>query len=503
MVNPEIPRDLESITLMALAKRPMDRFPSAKAMAEDLGRFLNGEPIHARRVSPVLRWSRANLELGWQLGAPQAMTLLGLAAIVIGMFYHQFTNKESLTSTVLHGGIGLLLGWTTLAISLFSGAHRFALILVIAVITLPLFPALYRDVAEKGQYLDVADRSQLLWLLLGMAISVLGAGMGILRQRDDGLVGRKQLWGGTILLLLACVVQAAFAAPVIGANSQWYAVMEITHPLAGISLHVFLLVATFLAGFSALRFAWVTVFVAIIAMVVSEFSFDYRMHHPHRADPLATITSGSLLVFGSVAIAFWLSRSLWWRELTLLGPSQQERLVALCTYLSPLLLTLYELDRLRFGGSNTLAEVVLRLAGVAGVLLAGTALFYRIKGRKPWEHISATSLGLLLVFIINADLLLTEHLKWNRELAGLVLMLIVIVGLLRSQRTGARLVGGALSLCAATVVLLNPIYEYHDGWISDVRVLELTLTLLAGVLLCGAWNAIAPILLSVVRSKRG
>src|SRR5688572_31618239 len=36
---------------------------------------------------------------------------------------------------------------------------------------------------------------------------------------------------GTILLLLACVVQAAFAAPVIGANSQWYAVMEITHPL--------------------------------------------------------------------------------------------------------------------------------------------------------------------------------------------------------------------------------------------------------------------------------
>jgi serine/threonine protein kinase len=470
-IHPGIPRDLESITLMALSKRPMDRFASAKALAEDLGRFLNAEPIQARRISPVVRWSRANLGLRWQLGAPQAMTLLGLAAILIGMFHHQFSDNESSASTVLNGGIGLILSWAMLAISLFSAAHRYSLILIIAVITLPLFSALQRAVTERDQYLNLYDRSQLLWLFSGMAISVVGAGMGTIRQRDEGLVGPKHLWGGCVLLLLSCVVQAAFAAPVIGANSQWYAVMEIKHPLAGISLYTLLLAATFLAGFSGLRLPWAIVFVAIAAMVASEFSFDYRMHHPHRAHPLATITSGSLLALGSVGLVFWVSRSTWLRQVTLAGESKQERFIALCSYLSPLLLTLYEFDQLRYGGTNTVAEVMLRLTAVASILLAGIALLYRIKGRRPWDDISAASLALLLLFIINADLWLTEHRKWNRELAGLVLVLTVIIGFLRSQRIGARLVGGALSLCAATVVLLNPIYEYHDGWISDVRVL--------------------------------
>lgn len=51
LLDPRIPRDLETIILKALAKRPADRYESAAAAAEDLRRFLEHEPVKARRIS--------------------------------------------------------------------------------------------------------------------------------------------------------------------------------------------------------------------------------------------------------------------------------------------------------------------------------------------------------------------------------------------------------------------------------------------------------------------
>jgi len=49
--DPRVPRDLETIVLKLLSKRPADRYPAAAALAEDLTRFLNFEPVQARRIS--------------------------------------------------------------------------------------------------------------------------------------------------------------------------------------------------------------------------------------------------------------------------------------------------------------------------------------------------------------------------------------------------------------------------------------------------------------------
>jgi serine/threonine protein kinase/WD40 repeat protein len=53
-----VPKDLETIVLKAMAKRPSDRYATASEMAEDLGRFLATEPVKARRISPAGRFWR-------------------------------------------------------------------------------------------------------------------------------------------------------------------------------------------------------------------------------------------------------------------------------------------------------------------------------------------------------------------------------------------------------------------------------------------------------------
>ena len=62
-LNPNVPRDLATISLKCLEKEPANRFSSALEFSDELRRFLRGEPIHARPISAVARcgrWSKRN-----------------------------------------------------------------------------------------------------------------------------------------------------------------------------------------------------------------------------------------------------------------------------------------------------------------------------------------------------------------------------------------------------------------------------------------------------------
>ncbi|MEM1068251.1 MAG: serine/threonine-protein kinase [Planctomycetota bacterium] len=75
--NPSIPKDLNTICLKCLEKDSAKRYDSAESLAEDLRRWISGEPIHARPITQaekVWKWCRRNPRVA------------GLSTLALGLF---------------------------------------------------------------------------------------------------------------------------------------------------------------------------------------------------------------------------------------------------------------------------------------------------------------------------------------------------------------------------------------------------------------------------------
>lgn len=82
-VAPGVPRDLATIVMKCLEKDPARRYPSARSLADDLGRFLDGEPVHARPASLIYRLGKRahKNRLAFGLGAAAALATLVLGGL--------------------------------------------------------------------------------------------------------------------------------------------------------------------------------------------------------------------------------------------------------------------------------------------------------------------------------------------------------------------------------------------------------------------------------------
>src|SRR5262245_7662360 len=75
LLNPNVPKDLETICLKCLQKERTRRYGSAQELADELKRFLRGEPIHARPISQVARF--------WRLCKRHPLTSSSIAAALV------------------------------------------------------------------------------------------------------------------------------------------------------------------------------------------------------------------------------------------------------------------------------------------------------------------------------------------------------------------------------------------------------------------------------------
>jgi serine/threonine-protein kinase len=110
-LDPTLHRDLETICLKCLEKPPERRYRSADSLAEDLARWLRGEPIAARAVGPIERaalWCRRNKLLAGLSAALASALIVGFAAVCIEWRraeanYRDATTQRELAQKILAG----------------------------------------------------------------------------------------------------------------------------------------------------------------------------------------------------------------------------------------------------------------------------------------------------------------------------------------------------------------------------------------------------------------
>jgi WD40 repeat protein len=94
-LNAQVPVDLETICARCLEKDPTKRYASAQELADDLGRYLNGEPIQARPVGAVeraVKWVKRNKGVS-ALGA--AVLLALTAGVGVSSWFAYAANSKA------------------------------------------------------------------------------------------------------------------------------------------------------------------------------------------------------------------------------------------------------------------------------------------------------------------------------------------------------------------------------------------------------------------------
>lgn len=97
-LQPKVPRDIEIICLKCLEKAPAKRYGSALDLADDLRRFIEGEPISARpatRVEKARKWVRRHPAAAAMI----AVAAVAVAAMVSGALVYHGRLQDALAQT--------------------------------------------------------------------------------------------------------------------------------------------------------------------------------------------------------------------------------------------------------------------------------------------------------------------------------------------------------------------------------------------------------------------
>ena len=177
-------RELEWICLKCLEKNPAERYASATALAEDLGRFLKREPVERVRLGPwnrVRRWARREPALASRLGT---MAICG-AILQVNHYLIEPQDTESVRQSI---GVVFIWAIASICFQALLRIDRFAVLgrAAWACADIFLFTALVSlndgltTSQVAGYFLIVAAsglwfRERLVWLTTAMAVLGYGA----------------------------------------------------------------------------------------------------------------------------------------------------------------------------------------------------------------------------------------------------------------------------------------------------------------------------------------
>jgi serine/threonine-protein kinase len=214
-LKPRLPRELELICLKCLEKFPERRYQTATALADELDRYLRGDPVEARPRGPLqslVRWTRREPAL-----ASRVITLTVFLA-VIQVTYQMRPESDPLIHYLV---VGLTVLWITASwvcqrlmsrprlservLVLWAGGEPFLLTGLLALTGTgggPLLVAFPVMVAGAGLWFRV----RLVWVVTAAALLAFLLLVAISRELQEGL------WLATVLfpvLLTACGVIVA------------------------------------------------------------------------------------------------------------------------------------------------------------------------------------------------------------------------------------------------------------------------------------------------------
>jgi serine/threonine protein kinase/antitoxin component HigA of HigAB toxin-antitoxin module len=104
-LEPSIPVDLETICLKCLQKPTARRYQSAKELHDDLHRFLEGHPIHARastRIEKLVKWSKRNPTMVTSI----SFAVLAAISLIAGLLWHGRRLQNELDRTTRLANLG-------------------------------------------------------------------------------------------------------------------------------------------------------------------------------------------------------------------------------------------------------------------------------------------------------------------------------------------------------------------------------------------------------------
>jgi serine/threonine-protein kinase len=102
-LNAAVPRDLDTICLKCLRKQPVQRYASARELAEDLNRFLEGKPVRARPVGVAeraVKWTRRRPATAALLAV---LLVMAAAAVGTGLWLRQQAADRVAAQEQRHG----------------------------------------------------------------------------------------------------------------------------------------------------------------------------------------------------------------------------------------------------------------------------------------------------------------------------------------------------------------------------------------------------------------